>query len=275
MKIYNSRILRKAATILFRERYLKLFLKANRKKNNNFAITLSFDCDYLEDIHALPKLLDILSNYSFKADFVCVGRHIEDYPRIHKRILKEGHEIVNHTYNHSDSSPEVAFNNLSEKEQYLEILKCDEVCRRVLGYSPRGFRIPHFGFAYTSKIYELLKRAGYLYSSSANAIKTKSNGIPFKEKGIWEFPVSNCPRHPFDIFDTWHSLGRGVGKHAKKGEFFGLFKQLVNLGFETKSYVNVYFDPQDVVNNKDFKLILDYLEENKKYIRTYEGLLSK
>lgn len=65
--------------------------------NEDNAIFLTFDdgpIDLTEDI------LDILDQYNVKATFFCVGENIVKNPVIYQRIIAEGHDIGNHTYNH-------------------------------------------------------------------------------------------------------------------------------------------------------------------------------
>jgi len=47
-------------------------------------------------------LLDLLKKYNAKATFFCVGKNIQAEPALFERILKEGHAVGNHTYNHKN-----------------------------------------------------------------------------------------------------------------------------------------------------------------------------
>lgn len=264
--------------------YLKSFYKKNINRTywngKRACLSLSFDCDYTEDIMSLAPLLDILSFYSFKASFACIGKFVEKYSQEHMRIIEEGHEIINHTYTHPNNeelNPDHKFNELTMDQRRAEIKNCHDVCKNILGYIPMGFRTPHFGNLHLEDVYDILENLGYKYSSSVSATKTSNSGLPFKKKGVMEFPLSNCPEHPFAVFDTWHSLGRGNGKHKKSGEFYGLFKRLIDIGINTHSYINLYFDPQDVVAIKDFRLMLDYIEEKKEdiWVVTYKDIFEK
>jgi len=284
---YKDRLLGYVITKTCPFYYFKSFYKNNINRTDwngkRACLTLSFDCDYTEDIMSLAPLLDILSFYSFKASFACIGKFVEKYPKEHMRIIKEGHEIINHTYTHPNNeelNPSQKFNNLTAGQIKIEIEKCHNICKDVLGYNPIGFRTPHFANCtnlHTEDIYDILKELGYKYSSSTSAVKTSNFGLPFIKKEIIEFPLSNCPKHPFAVFDTWHSLGRGNGKHIKSEEFYELFKKIINIGIDTNSYINLYFDPQDVINSKEFKLMLDYTEEKKEdiWIATYKDIFEK
>ncbi|MDO6761059.1 polysaccharide deacetylase family protein [Tamlana sp. 2_MG-2023] len=44
--------------------------------------------------------LNVLKKHKAKATFFCIGNNIEKHPDIFQDILKEGHAIGNHTYNH-------------------------------------------------------------------------------------------------------------------------------------------------------------------------------
>lgn len=47
-----------------------------------------------------PKIIDLLRRYDAKATFFCIGRNVEANKEIFNMILKEGHSVGNHTYNH-------------------------------------------------------------------------------------------------------------------------------------------------------------------------------
>ncbi len=46
------------------------------------------------------EILDILKKYNVKATFFLLGKNVERYPGVAKRIVREGHAIGNHTYDH-------------------------------------------------------------------------------------------------------------------------------------------------------------------------------
>lgn len=277
----KNKLFKKIVSVMGGRYYFNSFYKINTGKTDwegkKCCLTLSFDCDYKKDVLFLPSLLNTLSGFSFKASFACVGKLVEKYPGEHKKIIENGHEIINHTDSHPDNeylNKEQKFNELTREQKRAEIEKCHNICKNILGYCPTGFRTPHFGNLHTPDVYGILKELGYKYSSSTVAVETTNNGLPFIDDGIIEFPVSTCPKHPFAVFDTWHSLERGNGKHKNRGEFYGLFRELIELGIKTNSYINLYFDPQDLENSEDFKEMLEYLKkmENDILIINYKEL---
>lgn len=47
-----------------------------------------------------PWVLKTLKQSQAKGTFFCVGENVSTYPNIFQQILKEGHQVGNHTYNH-------------------------------------------------------------------------------------------------------------------------------------------------------------------------------
>lgn len=247
--------------------------------------TLSYDCDYPQDAEAIPHNLRLLSKYDIKASFAVVGHWVEKFPNEHLEAVKEGHEILNHTYSHPDNellNPGRKFLNIPREEKVEEVARCHRTCEDVLKVSPVGCRIPHFKNLFTPDIYGILKELKYTYSSSTYLTNRPTHGDPFvAEGGIIEFPLSTCPAHPYTVFDTWHSLvsSQLFYKliHSDEKSYQKLFRRLVEIGIETNSYINIYIDPHDVVVMKNFESLLSYLSELKSDIEiaTYQDLMPR
>lgn len=47
-----------------------------------------------------PQVLDILKEFNAKATFFCVGNNVRKYKETFEMIVKDGHSVGNHTYNH-------------------------------------------------------------------------------------------------------------------------------------------------------------------------------
>ena len=269
----------------------KMFIRSIYERNNGknlwngkkACFTLSFDCDYPEDVVALPDIVKLMNNYSFKASFAAVGHWVEKYPKEHAAVIEAGHELMNHTYSHPDNellNPGRKFKDISREEKMEEIVRCHDICENILGYSPVGLRIPHFKNLFTDEIYSLLKEVGYMYSSSTWLTNTTTAGLPFKAKhGIAEFPLSSCPKHPFTVFDTWHSLNaqRLSHKLLHRGpkSYLDLFKNLIEYGKQTGSYINIYIDPLDVPKIPGFEEMLEILDDDEIEVVTYEEYLKR
>jgi peptidoglycan/xylan/chitin deacetylase (PgdA/CDA1 family) len=49
---------------------------------------------------ATPFVLDELKKYNAHASFFCIGKNVEQYFDLYKRIIDEGHAVGNHTQHH-------------------------------------------------------------------------------------------------------------------------------------------------------------------------------
>jgi len=47
-----------------------------------------------------PEVLKILKKYDVKATFCMIGVNIKNYPDIARKVVEDGHQICNHSYNH-------------------------------------------------------------------------------------------------------------------------------------------------------------------------------
>ncbi len=74
-----------------------------------------------------PQVLDVLKQHNVKATFFVLGKNAEQYPRLAKRIVDEGHALASHSYSHDFdtmyASPE-AFREeiLTAKEALINIV---------------------------------------------------------------------------------------------------------------------------------------------------------
>ncbi len=65
--------------------------------------------------------LNILDQYNAKATFFCIGKNVRAHPDIYQNIIKEGHSIGNHTFDHVKGwkSSTVDYLKNIEKASYL------------------------------------------------------------------------------------------------------------------------------------------------------------
>lgn len=105
-----------------------------RRVTNKPYVALTFD-DGPNPIFT-PQILEILKEKKVTATFFMVGKHIEKYPEVAKRVYQEGHEIGNHTYTHRDLM--VA----SKKTLLIEVRKTDQAIGKVLGIKTKLMRPP-------------------------------------------------------------------------------------------------------------------------------------
>ena len=83
-----------------------------------------------------PRLLELLQQLNVRATFFLVGKKVDKAPALVARILAEGHDVANHTYDHVNlghASLELAEN---------EIRLGSDAIRRACGSEPLYFRPP-------------------------------------------------------------------------------------------------------------------------------------
>lgn len=68
--------------------------------NNDKVVFLTFDSGYENGYTA--SILDTLKKQNVKATFFLVGHYLTSAPEMVKRMVKEGHNVGNHTYHHPD-----------------------------------------------------------------------------------------------------------------------------------------------------------------------------
>lgn len=256
------------------EYYMRNFYKKGKLGQPLFS--LSFDSDLEEDVKAHKNIVETLNSYKIRASFSCIGRMIEKFPTEHLVITDNGHEIINHTYTHPNNkyfNPEKKFNRISFSEREEEIKRCHEACKKVLNYEPIGFRSPHFGGLHTEDVYQILDKLNYRYSSSVISTYAPFGGMPFLREGVWEIPLSSLPKNCFLCFQIW-GLYRGPKIYKNEQDFLENFRRLVDLGQETRSFINVYLDPCDVIRlGRGFNDMLEYVREKKITIMNYKKIV--
>lgn len=112
------------------------FLYSYHKGGNEKEIALTFD-DGPDP--ATNDILDILKKHKVPAAFFCIGKKIEQYPDILKRVYTEGHIVGNHSYTHS-----VRFDWKTTKQVHKELIKTNNLIKDITGWEPLLFR-PPFG----------------------------------------------------------------------------------------------------------------------------------
>jgi cellulose synthase/poly-beta-1,6-N-acetylglucosamine synthase-like glycosyltransferase/peptidoglycan/xylan/chitin deacetylase (PgdA/CDA1 family)/spore germination protein YaaH len=98
-------------------------------------VAISFDDG--PDPKWTPKILDILRNKGVKGTFMMIGYEAQKNVGLMKRVLREGHEIGNHTYSHPDIS------DISNRQLDIETKLTERLFASKLGVQPLYFRPPY------------------------------------------------------------------------------------------------------------------------------------
>ncbi|SEN35394.1 polysaccharide deacetylase family sporulation protein PdaB [Paenibacillus sophorae] len=108
-------------------------IKTNGPRIKEIALTF----DDVPDPRFTPQILDVLRRYRVKATFFIVGRRAAKHPALVKRIVREGHSIGNHSYNHPQ------FTKLSLRQFRSQIKRAENIINKIAGFRPRLIRPPY------------------------------------------------------------------------------------------------------------------------------------
>jgi polysaccharide deacetylase family protein (PEP-CTERM system associated) len=142
----------------------------------------------------IDRILALLDAAGIKATFFTLGWIAERYPAMVRRIVEQGHELASHGYAHqraSDQGTEEFSDDVGRSKALLE----DIGGQQVLGY-----RAPSFSIG-SGNLWALdvLKQAGYRYSSSIYPVRHDHYGMPDAprfafypngENGLLELPIT-------------------------------------------------------------------------------------
>ncbi|MCX5692651.1 MAG: polysaccharide deacetylase family protein [Candidatus Omnitrophica bacterium] len=144
-----------------------------------------------------PQILDALKEAKVKATFFALGEHVARYPEIARRVIREGHEIGNHSYNHHA----LIFYKTGELKK--EIKDCEKAVQDATGITTRYFRPPKAWLNETEK--KIINSMGYvvvLWSLNSK------DWVTFDDRYIVRFIVKNV--RPGDII-LFHDSGGVFG----------------------------------------------------------------
>jgi peptidoglycan/xylan/chitin deacetylase (PgdA/CDA1 family) len=246
------------------------------------AFCLSFDCDYKRDFEAFERTCNILMEHKIPASFAVIGKAIEEYMDVHKKISTELFEIINHTYSHPDNEVynKTRFIDMDHETKKYEVSKAQAVIQDLLKFMPAGFRTPHFGYNVDMALFELLEEQDFIYDSSIISNNTPGLGNPYypdKQDFRMEsedhfktmvLPVSACPACG-SSFDTWHSIRSPHAIHRDPVKYREIWKRLIDQSIERKTLINTYVDPQDFIKEEYlpvFEWVFDYIKSKKIWI---------
>jgi len=129
------------------ERLVPIYYVDTNEKKVAFSFDASWGAERTEEI------LSILRNNDIKTTFFLTGFWVSEYPELVKLIVKEGHEIGNHTATH----PHLASLTLEQIKE--EIKNVEEMIHQAAGVRTTLFR-PPFG-EYSNEVIKAATELGY------------------------------------------------------------------------------------------------------------------
>lgn len=92
-----------------------------RIKTKEKVAYLTFDDGPVPEV--TPWVLDLLDKENIKATFFCVGDNVFKYPELFNRLVRDGHKVGNHTFNHLQAfknDKQAYLSNVSLAEEYIK-----------------------------------------------------------------------------------------------------------------------------------------------------------
>ena len=137
------------------------------KRIRRDVVALTFDDG--PSLETTPRILEILRAEGVRATFFVLGKHAERHPELVEQIVRDGHELGNHGYDHGI----LAFAGATEVHRQLQ--RTERLLRRAGGPPVRVFRAPH-GFR-SPFVARTARRLGYITCAwSAGVFDTAKPG---------------------------------------------------------------------------------------------------
>ena len=102
-------------------------------REDTSSVALTFDDGPSDDTVAI---LDMLCEQNLRATFFMVGRQVERYPEVVRRVIGEGHEVGNHSYSHP------VYLYRSPRETRRQLKRAQDVINETAGVEPKLSRPP-------------------------------------------------------------------------------------------------------------------------------------
>ena len=135
-------------------------------------VALTFDAG--SDRGFAPQILDLLAVRGVPATFGMTGRWAETNPQLLRRMVDDGHTIINHTYDHPHME------TLTTAERLAQLAATETIVTDLTGVSTKPWFRPPFG-SYNQAVLDDVGQAGYRYSVMWTVDSLGWKGIPASE----------------------------------------------------------------------------------------------
>jgi peptidoglycan/xylan/chitin deacetylase (PgdA/CDA1 family) len=125
-------------------------------------VTLTFDAG--SDAGYTAQILDVLKANRITAAFGVTGRWGEENADLLRRIVAEGHKLINHSYDHpSFTGLSTGEPPLAAEDRWRQLDRTESIVRQLTGASTRPYFRPPYG-DYDQSVNEDVGARGYRYT---------------------------------------------------------------------------------------------------------------
>ena len=119
-------------------------LTVSRGPSARLEVALTFDAG--ADAGFAADILDLLAAYGIKATFGMTGVWAENNPELVQRIANEGHQLMNHTYDHSSFTGQSTGAAPQTFDSMLaQLNETEQIVRDLTGYEMKPYVRPPYG----------------------------------------------------------------------------------------------------------------------------------
>lgn len=192
----------------------------------------------------VDSILELLRRSNNRGTFFVLGEVAIKHKKMVRRIVKEGHEIASHSYNHN------LVYDMSQKDFEHQARKSKKLLENISEHKVVGFRAPSWSVDTnrTPWFWETLFKLGYKYSSSAMPFKTYLYGdncaprFIYKKDKLYEIPPSTVT-----LFNKRIPFSGGLYLRALPTRLIFMASDSLN---KEKREVIFYVHPREIVNNQ-------------------------
>ncbi|MBI2912679.1 MAG: polysaccharide deacetylase family protein [Chloroflexi bacterium] len=143
------------------------------------AVAFSFDAG--ADAGFTAEILDTLKANGITASFGVTGKWAEENPELLRRIVQEGHHIINHSYDHpSFTGLSTGQPPLTQAQRWEQLDRTEGIVRQLTGATTKPYFRPPYG-DYDNSVNADIYARGYWYNVMWTVDSRGWQGIPAEE----------------------------------------------------------------------------------------------
>lgn len=191
---------------------------------------VAFSFDAGSDAGYAGSILDTLKANRIRASFGMTGKWGEQNPDLVQRMVAEGHELINHTYDHASFTGEsTGAAPLTQAERWDELDRTESVVEQIAGASTKPYFRPPYG-DYDDSVNVDVGAVGYVY----NIMWTVDS------RGWMGIPAGNITQRCLDLAEPGAIYVFHVGGASQDGPALqGIIDGLRAAGYEIGSVTDV------------------------------------
>jgi len=125
---------------------------------------VAFSFDAGADAGFAAQILDALAANGIHASFGMTGRWAERNPELLRRIVRDGHHLINHTYDHASMTGAATKTlPLTREQRWEELDRTENIVMQLTGATTKPYFRPPYG-AYDASVNEDVGARGYAYN---------------------------------------------------------------------------------------------------------------